>query len=178
MSASRACRSMMAWSMWRSALAEGACRMRRNSRIRCSGNQCTGCVPQPMVRSAFSVSQRSSSATDTSRSRPSRTSRIDGCTHRSKLSRLIPSEAAASSRVSAVRGTGAVSAIDFSGVEGGSQAADQTGVAAAWRAPAGPYRAVPTATGMSDARFTGSGRFLLQRTCACAGGNTNTCVNP
>src|SRR5436305_13050642 len=42
------------------------------------------------------------------RCRPLRTIRIDGCTWRSNESRLIPSEAAASSRVSATRGTAAV----------------------------------------------------------------------
>jgi hypothetical protein len=55
---------------------------------------------------------------------------MDGWTYRSNESSDMPRLAAASSRVSAVRGIGAVSAIaEFGGVEGGFDAADEAGVA-------------------------------------------------
>jgi hypothetical protein len=57
------------------------------------------------------ATHRSSSATGTSRSFPRRTSAISGWTCRSKESRLIPSDPAASSRVSVRRGRGP--AVDF-----------------------------------------------------------------
>lgn len=55
--------------------------------------------------SALSFAQRSSSATGTSRSLPRLISRSSGCTCRSKESIDIPSEIAASWRLSATRGT-------------------------------------------------------------------------
>ena len=55
--------------------------------------------------SALSLAQRSSSATGTSRSLPRRMSRSSGWTWRSNESSDMPSETAASWRLSATRGT-------------------------------------------------------------------------